>query len=296
MKFYIQQPQFLKIHEFEISENQFYEYKMAKEILSLALSIEEIFEIIISNFIELEKDLHSRSIEFILRNNNLYNDSFEDRVILNRRLINILTSVRLYTDYISTNKFHFLKNGPKNFKEFLEKEYDQNKYYRFMETLRNHVQHGGLAVHLITHNSKSIGEIGNSYLEKSLDFYSSQSKLLENPKVKKKVLYEFEDKIDLKKSIRSYIESIGLVQSKIRDIIYASTTESRSVIEQAHLLYKQKFNESSGYISACAIQEKKIVESIPLLLDWDDVRLNLLNRNKNLLNLSKTYISGTLKT
>jgi len=38
------------------------------------------------------------------------------------------------------------------------------------------------------------------------------------------------------------------------------------------------------------------ISSIPLLLNWDDVRVSLQKRNRKLTNLRKRYVTGNIKT
>lgn len=298
MKYSIQKQHYLKINEVEISQNQFEELKQARSILLLAQTIEEIYEIVISNYVELEKDLLSKSIEFIVRQHFMYSDSFEDRALVNRRLINILTSTKLYTDHISKREFNSFNPEKITIKEILSKEYDDNKYYRFMEIIRNHVQHEGLAVHLTQYNSKRIGEVGSSQLQYTFDFSSKRSRLIENKRLKRRVLDEFEEEIDLKFALRKYIEGISRIHMAIREIISDSVGQSRSIIENAQHLYKQHYSDFTEYIHACITNTEngQIIESIPLLLNWDDVRLKLLERNKILSNLSRMYASGAVNS
>jgi hypothetical protein len=39
-------------------------------------------------------------------------------------------------------------------------------------------------------------------------------------------------------------------------------------------------------------EKSEDVETVPLLLDWDDIRLKLQRKNARLINLSKRYVSG----
>ena len=43
-------------------------------------------------------------------------------------------------------------------------------------------------------------------------------------------------------------------------------------------------------LHAICLDENKIVESVSLLLDWDDVRIKLSKRNSELANLRNRYV------
>ena len=96
-----------------------------------------------------------------------------------------------------------------------------------------------------------------------------------------------DDKVYLKAATRSYIESISRVHDSARNMIAESTGCSRKLIEDAHRRYLEKYSDSLVGLSACKRDGHKQIASIPLLLDWDDVRVSLQKRNRKLINLSK---------
>ena len=49
-------------------------------------------------------------------------------------------------------------------------------------------------------------------------------------------------------------------------------------------------------LHAICLHENRIVESVSLLLDWDDVRIELSKRNSELVNLRNRYVSGQGKS
>ncbi len=183
MKYSILKQLFCDIHEIEISKNQFDELKHARNILLLALTFEEIYEIVISNYAELEKDLLCNSIEFIVKQHTAYVDSFEDRVLINRRLLNVLTSTKLYIDYLSKEEFHLFESNDVQIEKILHKEYDNNKYYRFMETFRNQVQHEELAIYLTQYNAETKSESETNQHEYTFNFYTKKSRLIKNKRL-----------------------------------------------------------------------------------------------------------------
>lgn len=113
------------------------------------MAIEEKYELIISNYLELEKDSLSISSSNMLRRSYNYSDFFDVRSTFNRRIVNLLTSTKLYLDQIYQHVKVCNLDLANIIKQKTNKEYDSVFEYRFMEALRNHVQHHGLAVHLI---------------------------------------------------------------------------------------------------------------------------------------------------
>jgi hypothetical protein len=107
---------------------------------------------------------------------------------------------------------------------------------------------------------------------------------------------EIPDRIDLKITTRSYIESISAIHSSIREIISDSVADARSIIDNAYQRYEQIYDGNLVGLSIYRNDEARIVESIPLVRDWDDIRVQLQARNKSLMNLHKRYATGKPST
>ena len=143
--------------ELEIDQTRFEEIKASRPILLHALAIEEKYEIIISNFLELEREAINASVSEMVRNHIEYKDFFGVRLALNIRLVNLLTAVRLYTDQLASHICACIpsdNNLKAEVKSFFSTEYDASFEYRFMEALRNHVQHSGIPAHRISTGAK----------------------------------------------------------------------------------------------------------------------------------------------
>jgi hypothetical protein len=287
------------VPEIEISESKYIELQKYRNILSNALEIEEKYEIVISNYLSFEQEIMNATIKYMIREHLDYSDFFQVRLGLNIKLVNLLTAVRLYVDQLNQNVTECIdnnQNAKKDVKSLFSKEYDENKSYRFMEALRNYVQHRGIPVHWTQQNSRWTSLEDDGLLEYSIELSSLRSYLEEDKKMKKNILREMDEKIDLKATTRNYIESISRVHDAARNMISVYTERSRRLIEDTHRRYAKKYNGSLVGLSACKLNGHKQVASIPLLLDWDDVRVSLQKRNRKLINLSKRYATGQIKT
>ncbi|HWP92590.1 MAG TPA: hypothetical protein VNN20_10395 [Thermodesulfobacteriota bacterium] len=287
------------VPEIEISEFEYLEYKKAQNILSNALAIEEKYEIVIANYIDFEQEILEITTNHMVREHLDYSDFFKVRLGLNIRLVNLLTAVRLYIDQSNQNVTECLPNDSNakgNVKKLFSKEYDENRDYRFMEALRNYVQHRGIPVHWTQLGGRWISLDDDRLLEYSMELASQRSYLEEDEKMKNSVLDEMDDKVDLKAATRSYIESISKVHDSARSMIAESTAYSRRLIEDAHRRYSEVYSGSLLGLRACIWDEHKQIASVPILLDWDDIRVDLQKRNRKLVNLSKRYVTGAIKT
>lgn len=281
--------------QIEISKESYESHKRAMAILSECLDMETNYEILVSNYLELEKQILDITVTSMVREHIGYSDFFDVRLALNIRLVNLLTSARLYHDQL----LHCTKvclshlGGPKEVIDpMFAREYDENPMYRFMEELRNHVQHRGLPVHWISASGRwtSLGE--NGLLEYFMDLGVQRKLLEEGGKFKKKILREIPDKVDLKTASRSYIESFSKVHLEVRTLMQDRVGESRLTIEEAHNEYSKVYAEKLLGLCVQITEGSMVVEMVPLFLAWDDVRLKLQKRNRSLTNLKKRYATG----
>jgi hypothetical protein len=298
MKYILRKDVLGNVPEIEISEQEYVELQKARNTLSNALSVEEKYEIVISNYLDFEQEILNATTCHMIRDHLDYTDFFKVRLGLNIKLVNLLTAVRLYVDQLSQNVAECLTDNPNtkdDVKRLFSKEYDDNRYYRFMEALRNYVQHRGIPVHWTRQGSRWTSLADDGLLEYSMELASQRSYLEEDTKMKKSVLAEMDEKIDLKAGTRSYIESISNVHESIRSMIADSISSSRKLIEDARHKYSEVYSDSLVGLSAVKWGNHKRVASIPLLLDWDDVRVDLQKRNRKLTNLSKRYATGVIE-
>lgn len=275
----------------DINEERFSELKCSKMILDQALAIEEKYEIVRSNYVELER----RMTDEIVTNMTISiesKDIFDTIIALNVKLINLLTSCRLYQDQVPQIVRKCLPETSEPLektKKLFSDEYDNNFDFSFMCALRNHVQHNGLAVH--GGSSRTEWKDDGSWLEYSLCFYAEKSKLYSDKTFKKSILNKMPDKVDLLLSSRSCLESISKIHGQIRDMINEVVSKSRLSVETARNDFKKEYPDKKLYVlSACSYDNEQLVEEVPLSLEWDDIRKKLLMRNKRLGSLSKSRL------
>ncbi len=286
--------------EIEITQVQFDEIKQARNCLSAALSIEEKYELLLSNYLDLEKECLNITSDYMVRRLKGYEDFFDIRLLFNRKIVNLLTSTKLYIDQIQQHVkacIPFDTEIGDKVKSLFSTEYDNFFEYRFMEALRNYVQHKGLAVHSTTLGGKKIDHEEDWEQEYKTSVFTHKLEVESDKAFKKQVTNEMPEKVELIYASRAYIESISKVHCEIRNIIANSVEESRDIILNVINDY-EKINEgkSIGLEVISSIPKEpmdEIVEKFPLVLDWDDIRLSLLKTNSNLINLRKRYVSSS---
>jgi len=299
MKYILRKSVLGDVPEIEITAEEYAEFEKARNTLSNALEIEEKYEIVIRSYIDFERQILDTITIHMVRMPLDYIDFFEERLDLNIRLLNLLTAGRLYVDQLSQNVQECIPDvadATEIVKKFRSKEYDENKEYRFMEALRNYVQHRGIPVHWAQGWSRWTSLEDDGLMEYSMELASLRSSLTKDGEFKKEVLDEMDEKVDLKQATRCYIESLSNIHESVRTVIAESVTSARKLIKSAQNRYAAVNSENIVGLSAFKRTNQRFIDPIPLLLDWDDVRVKLQGRNRKATNLRKRYVTGIIKT
>ena len=284
--------------EIEIDENEFNELEKAKEFLHFIVTHEESYDIIISNYIEFEQEILQLTLQNVMYHDPSSSRFYELRMRLNKRLINLLTSVKLYQDLgiHQVPKCHTERGKYQTeIKKFFSNEYDNKNHYRFMEELRKYTQHAGLAIHLTRFSMSRTNSQNSSQLEYSVNFSSYSEQLKKDKMFNVSKFPKMEEEIDLKMAVRHYVESVSFVHISIRELFKDFTNDSRNKLKSAHTKFKEEFKCDTDYLRAASFERKSSVKDISLLLEWDDVRISLQQKNKRLAKLSNGYITSMSK-
>lgn len=277
----------------KISAKYYSQLKHARKILVTAFELEQAYEIILNNFLDLERQALSISSTYSIRRIHQYSEFFELRSILNTRLTNLLASTRFYLDYTpqhiqffnhSDIDFHSL------FKTNCSEKYDNHFEYRFMEALRNYTQHHGTVVHGTSIQSRWV----ENHLEHSLLVKAKHSLLVENKKFKKSISDEMPEEVNLLEAAKKYIELISEIHIHFRELISAQIEEARKAISASHKKYSKEYRNKLIGLCAFELENSTVQNVVPLLLDWDDVRVNLQKSNPKLVNLSKRFVTNQI--
>ena len=172
----------------EIDAKRFETVESAKNDCLLALGFEEKFQLVVDNYIEWETELLKQAQTSILWQTNNKFEALQHRLTLARKLTNVLTGFRLYvdqTDHALSKIFGGNSNELQAIKQFKNKLYDTCFGYRFLEALRNHVQHCDLPIEVITFNSKLVDREKMPQVQFSVIPQASLEALSENGNFKK---------------------------------------------------------------------------------------------------------------
>jgi len=223
----------------QITEQRFKEVRDAKDACLSALEVEEKLALLLDNFFEFEVELLKLAEQFLLWRDTTHRGMMQDRLLLDRRLVNLLTACRLYldqVDHVVSGIFGSPSAELEQLKAFKNELYDSSLGYRIMEALRNHVQHAGLLVHIISYDNSKVEGQGHDDWQVVVSPISLVETLSENRKFKKETLTEIKalgPKLDLRWCTRDYLSCFSRLHERARGIIHTRFGPARGVYEQA---------------------------------------------------------------
>lgn len=209
------------IQRFSISLSDFEEARQKKNVVVELLSLEERFNILLENYAEFERELLDLTLDEALSFGGEWNTSIDKLHVVNRRLVNLLTTCKLYLDQLQHSLSDLVGNDhdvTTAVKKKTSEAYDSRFGYRVMEALRNHVQHRGLPVHTISFQGKWNED--RSIRRHRTTITLDPQRLADDPKFKKSVFREMQQKseeLNLKPLARDYLSGIISVHLHVRE-------------------------------------------------------------------------------
>lgn len=232
-----------------ISEGDYNQIKVAQDGLFECLFIEEKFDLVVENFLELETTLLELVARSMLYGGKDYQGFQVERGLINRRFINLLTAGRTYEDHVKQhiNKiFHPDSKEAKNANAEFKKQYDARIGYRVMVALRNFVQHRDFPVYHMSYQFGWVGQEKEQKLRYAISPYLRPAELRIAGGFKNSVLEELEsigEQFDLKFLTRDYVEGLWVVHSDIRSRILPKIENWEATLNEAIQRFQEKYPE-----------------------------------------------------
>ncbi|MGI2180620.1 hypothetical protein [Shewanella frigidimarina] len=126
--------------------------------------------------------------------------------------------------------------------------------------------------------------------------FTHKDEVSSDKEFKKSVAKEMPEKVNVLLASRKYISSISKAHGALRDLISNNVAISRNIVSERIEYFKEESNGNSIGLAALKVDQEKndeIIERVNLLLDWDDVRLHLIKKNKTLYSLDQSYVSSS---
>lgn len=281
----------------EISADEYDSAALSRKVLSAALAVEQEWDVLLKNYIELEQDLLSLAVSASVLNASEYRDFFVSTSLVNRRFVNLLTSAKMYVDQVPQSASGAITDLAKNevvskVKSMLAEQYDASFEYRFMEALRNFVQHRGAAVRSVSFGGAWTPEFNRKWNESRISPYALRETFVSDKSFKRAVFEEMPEKVNLTSAVRHYLERLGLVHKNLRTMLASQVEPARSLINNLIQKYRGVYSGKPIGLAAHCFNNGNEVGHVALFLEWDDVRQHLTMENSTLINISKRTVTG----
>lgn len=288
--------------QIQISKVTYNHILTASDNLKNITITEEIFDFLMENYFEIEMEMLSisqRNLIFGWGSAEISNEKSQ----LNRRMINFLSTARLYLDHAPSRLGDFFGEKSEQieaFKAVKSNAYDTKLGFRVLEALRNNSQHHGYPIEFVSMKAAWQRDKPKPLNQYTTDPIIDIRKLEENTRFKKSVLNELaahEGPIRLKTLLREYMDGLGDIHEDFRERIFENQQSALAEMQIAEHVHKDKypleknsekrylilmrFEEPQKYYVDCHIGQRTTRE-----LDF------LQTKNRNLHNISTRYVSS----
>lgn len=287
------------INTIQIDEKIYNKTKEAKLNLSKLTSIEDKFDILLENYLEFEKELLIITLNYTYFNKWDYPHGQSNIKNINRRLINVLTTARMYLDQsnhdLNKLKLNFdnLSHDYSNKKSII---YDNRLGYRVMEELRNYAQHRDLPIHRIKFNSRSLPDQSQKPWEHRLLPYLDVSILEEDGSFKARILKEIKSnglEYPVLPLVREYIEGLCELHIFLRNSLADQASNWEKILQEAiDQVTDNNHGEILGIFIAITNEDGEKIDIVTISKDLALKRSELLKKNSSFENLSTRFISN----
>lgn len=270
----------------EINRKRYLLLVEARNTLVDAGAFEQRYESLLGNFIAFEMFCAEHSLRGKLEFEYHYEHFARVLAEANRHAMNLLATSRQHADQVVRGFQHIRleQQFDKLAKKHLGEAYASSKEYRLVYELRNHMQHRASVVHGME------GRIPKTSWAESTLFFCSKRYIVDDPgKFKQRVLDETDDVIDLQMIFRGYMAAASKVQRELRKYVQQACDDARNITKEAiddFSVAQPGWNGVSNVALGLAayIQDgEELSGKLPLLLDWDDARVALANKNNSLI-------------
>ena len=286
--------------EIPIGAGRYAALSEATRIQRIALEIEDKFDLVVANYEELERELLTLTLTHAVRDRVTWASMSADRLLLGRRLVNLLTTCRLYVDQVG----HSVSRSPTSIgctreqaEEVFSDQYDGNLAYRIMDALRNHVQHRSLAIVGISYGCSREGKDETQPLLKfTLSLTLDLEALREDGKFKKRTLKELENlpqkQQDVLLFVRQYVESLGHAHERLRELLATAVERADADVHSALTEWKTVSDASTGLVALKRHDDSSWDEYVAVTGNLRERREGLVATNRSLANLASSFISS----
>jgi hypothetical protein len=284
----------------EISGKTFATLKNAKEMYGQIIRVEENFDAVMEDYVELEETLLSLGMRYLAFRPADHVQFHSMRSVISRRMLHLLSTARLYREALLKHGKALFRNAG-TFRRLEDEVLDapsQPMAFRIVEALRNYAQHEELPISMMTIGSQ--WESFGSENDKDRAAYSIAPKIdavrISNGRTiaadVRKALEELGSEAEMIGEIREYVERLGAIHSAFREMIKESEDLWARAMQDAMSQYLNALHDQKAPLVVYAIRKDgaDTTDSIQLFSEFFEYRMYLRRKNGVQTNLSRRYV------
>jgi hypothetical protein len=284
-----------------IPESQYKSIVHARDQLLVLLFLEQKFDLVIENFLELETELLSSSARYLMHGETDFHWFQNEKALLNRRLFNLLSAGRAYIDYARPSGGQLLgADSPEAalFDQQFSHYYDNEFGYRVMEAMRNHVLHRGFPIHVLEYSADLMEQQARTRFRYRVAIHTKTSYLAGH--FKAAVLAELNalgGRVDVKPLARDYVHSLAIIHEHLRSALQRKITAWEAQFTSAIDQFRAAFPKAPSLkgLVAAQIDGANVFNEVAIVPEFLEQRRELEAKNGRFANLRKRYVSGEVK-
>jgi hypothetical protein len=286
----------------EIAADEYEAIKAARHGLLRILDVEEKYDILLANYLELERDLLGIALRNTVSRDWSWEAFVEDLQLSNRRIANFLAAARMYLDHAS-HDLAILYGAESDvltaFRDEASKQYDARLGYRAMEALRNFALHRALPIKIFGYPNDSIEVEGaqTRRLRFGATAYLSTASLEEEGGLKPTILAELKQlgaKIDVMPLVREYVAGLSEAHERLRTLTDADVMKWEGAMKAVQIKVG-KLAPDFGEIAAVISSQPRFgaADEIHVMSQPLRRRYRLRRKNEHVGNLTDRFVTSS---
>ncbi len=265
------------------------------------LRIEFDYNVLIGNWMDLEKAAFALALEGSVRRTFKRVEFDRAQMELDRRVANLLSSARAFIDHTSravASLPGLTAADQRCVKGLFSAQHDGNVSYRIVEALRNYAQHSGSPTQGISFESRWVKEGEEEKFVAGVSVYLNPDRLASDPKFNRSVLAELvalkEKEIAVIPIIRDYVECLSTVVGQLREFLRTRMEVWSRTIDGWITRYGELSQEPDRMWGLAAIETsddgRKVLQEVHLSVEFKERIAGLQHLNRPLVNLHKRQV------
>jgi hypothetical protein len=250
---------------------------------------------LLENYIEFERELYALSLRYAVYNHAEWGE-FQDAIYtVNRRLLNLLASCRLYLDqgeHEISELFGPDSLAARAFKSARNYEFDNTVGYRMMEGLRNHLQHEDIAVHQLGFPNQRHDLDDGAVLVHGIEPSINTTALRQNMRLSARVretLATLPELVCITPWAREYVDGLSRVNAALRSESDNSVNQWQSTLTSAMDRARAQLGDGTFLVGRVGGDD----EEVQLFTDFLKQRERHERRTHLLGHLARSFVIGS---